>query len=275
MTWRTLTELLASNAELYPDLLFVRFLKRGEVVATCTYLEAWERASQWATLLIERGTRSGERVVLALPNSDDFVYAYFGTLLAGGIPAPSAPIRRLSSNSYYLVNVAQRLHSIDAKVLIVAETQAHIAGVAPLSSIEGLTVLTRQDVQPTAQHFAPGGSEHDLGLLQFTSGTSGNAKVVQLSNAALLAQARNISITLAVDHDTDSGLSWLPVFHDMGIIGFLFTPLYRAIPLTLLQTEDFMLRPSLWIKALSDFRASITAGPPPGRHPHLRCAPGI
>jgi fatty-acyl-CoA synthase len=262
MTWRTLTELLASNAELYPDLLFVRFLKRGEVVATCTYMEAWERASQWAALLIERGVRHGEPVVLALPNSDDFVYAYFGTLLAGGIPAPSAPIRRLSSNSYYLANVAQRLQSIDAKVLIVPETQAHIADVPPVSNVEGLAVLTRRDVQATTQHFAPGGSEQDLGLLQFTSGTSGNAKVVQLSNAALLAQARNISITLAVDHDTDSGLSWLPVFHDMGIIGFLFTPLYRAIPLTLLQTEDFMLRPSLWIKALSDFRASITAGPP-------------
>src|SRR5262249_46076391 len=130
------------------------------------------------------------------------------------------------------------------------------------SSIEGLTVLTRQDVQPTSQHFTPVGAEQDLGLLQFTSGTSGNAKVVQLSHAALLAQARNISITLAVDHDTDSGLSWLPVFHDMGIIGFLLTPLYRSIPLTLLQTEDFMLRPSLWIRALSDFCATITAGPP-------------
>ncbi len=262
MTWRTLSELLVYNAELYPDLLFVRFLKRGEVVATCTFAEAWERASQWAALLIERGMRRGERVVLALPNSDDFVYAYFGTLLAGGIPAPSTPIRRLSSNSYYLVNVTQRLHSIDAKVLIVPETQAYIADVSPLSSIEGLAVLTRRDVQPTSQHFTPRGSEHDLSLLQFTSGTSGNAKVVQLSNAALLAQVRNISLTLSVDHDTDSGLSWLPVFHDMGIIGFLLTPLYRTIPLTLLQTEDFMLRPSLWIKALSDCRANITAGPP-------------
>jgi len=68
MTWRTLSELLVYNAELYPDLLFVRFLKRGEVVATCTFAEAWERASQWAALLIERGMRRGERVVLALPN---------------------------------------------------------------------------------------------------------------------------------------------------------------------------------------------------------------
>src|SRR5260370_9807083 len=107
MTWRTLTELLASNAELYPDLLFVRFLKRGEVVATCTYLEAWERASQWATLLIERGTRSGGRVVLALPNSDDFVYAYFGTLLPAARPPPTAPSGRLSFNCYDLANGAQ------------------------------------------------------------------------------------------------------------------------------------------------------------------------
>src|SRR5262249_5814833 len=158
------------SMELYPDLLFVRFLKRGEVAATCTYREAWERASQWAALLIERGMRCGERVVLALPNSDDFVYAYFGTLLAGGIPAPSAPIRRLSSNNHYLVNVTQRLHSIDAKVLIVPETQAYLAGVAPLSSIKGLSVLTRRDVQSTSQHFTPKGSEYDLGLLQFTSG---------------------------------------------------------------------------------------------------------
>lgn len=262
MKWRTLTELLAHDAELYPDLLFVRFLKRGEVVATCTYAQAWERANQWAALLIERGVRRGEPVVLALPNSDDFVYAYFGTLLAGGIPAPGAPIRRLNSDSHYLANVVQRLRSIDARILIVPEAQAHIANIPPLSNLERLTILTRHDVQPISGPVAPGGSEHDLGLLQFTSGTSGNSKAVQLSNAALLAQIRNISTMLAVDHNQDSALSWLPVFHDMGIIGFLLTPLYRAISLTLLLTEDFMLRPGLWIKALSDFRANITAGPP-------------
>jgi fatty-acyl-CoA synthase len=130
-----------------------------------------------------------------------------------------------------------------------------------LSHIEQLIVLTRGDVQATSQHIAPSISESDLGVLQFTSGTAGHAKVVQLSNSALLAQMRNISTALQVDSYEDSGLSWLPFFHDMGLIGFLLTPMYRAIHATLLQTEDFMVRPSLWIKALSDFRATITCGP--------------
>lgn len=259
---RTLPELLAYNAECYPNQLFIRFLNRGEIVATCTYAQALKRATDWAALLIEHGLQRSEAVVLALPNSDDFVYAYFGTLLAGGVPAPTSPIRRARNASYYLTNVAQRLRSVDAKVLIVPEAQTSIAAIAPLSDLESLAVLTRRDVQSASQHITPAGSQDDLGLLQFTSGTSGNSKVVQLSNVALLAQMRNISTTLAVDHDKDSALSWLPLFHDMGMIGFLLTSMYRAIPLTLLLTEDFMMRPNLWIKGLSDFRATITAGPP-------------
>jgi len=262
MIWKTLTELLAHNAEVYPDVLFTRFLKRGEVVGTCTYGQLWERASQWSTLLKERGVLPGNAVALALPNCDDFVYAYFGTLLTRGVPAPLASFRRLKVNDHYLANVAQRLQFISAKVLIVPEEQADIGSLPPLSSLEHLTVLTRRDVQPTSKLITPQSTEDDLGLFQFTSGTAGNAKVVQLTHAALLAQMRNISHSLAVDHNEDAGLSWLPLFHDMGIIGFLLTPMYRAIHITLLQTEDFMMRPSLWVKGLSDFRATITAGPP-------------
>ncbi len=262
MTWKTLTELLAHNAEVYPNLLFVRFLKRGEVVDTCTYGQLWERASHWATLLKERGVLPGDAVALALPNCDDFVYAYFGTLLVRGVPASLAPFRRIKVNDHYLATVAQRLQFISAKVLIVPEGQADIASLPPLSSLELLTVLTRQNVEPTSRLTMPQNTADDFGLFQFTSGTSGNAKVVQLTHAALLAQMRNISHALAVDHNRDSGLSWLPLFHDMGLFGYVLTPMYRAIHSTLLQTEDFMMRPSLWIKGLSDFRATITAGPP-------------
>jgi fatty-acyl-CoA synthase len=260
-TWRTLPELLVHNAECYSDVLFARFLKRSEVVATCTYAQTLQQATDWATLLLEHGLRRGEAVVLALPNTEDFVYAYFGILLAGGVPAATLPIRRIKTDSHYVTNIAQRLQSIHARTLILPEAQASIADVPPLSLIENLTVLTRRDVQTTSQHISPSISASDLGILQFTSGTASQAKVVQLSNAALLAQMRNISAALMVDSHTDSGLSWLPFFHDMGLIGFLLTPMYRAISVTFLQTEDFMLRPSLWIKALSDFRTTITCGP--------------
>src|SRR6266566_5598467 len=260
-TWRTLPELLAHNAEFYPDLLFARFLKRSEVVATCTYAQTLQKATDWAALFLEHGLQRGEAVVLALPNTEDFVYAYFGVLLAGGVPAATVPIRRLKADSHYLANIAQRLQSIHARTLILSEAQAGFADVPPFSSIEKLTVLTRRDVQTTSQYIAPSISKDDLGVLQFTSGTASQAKVVQLSNAALLAQMRNISARLKVVSHEDSGLSWLPFFHDMGLIGFLLTPLYCAISVTLLQTEDFMVRPSLWIKALSDFQATITCGP--------------
>jgi fatty-acyl-CoA synthase len=262
MAWKTLTEMLAHHAEVYPDRLFVRFLKRGEGVTSCTYLQAWERANQWATLLIGHGVQRGEGVIMALPNSDDFLSAYFGILLARGVPAPIAPIRRLKTDDYYLANVAQRLQFIHARVLIVPEEQAHIGEIAPLSHVENLTVLTRREVPTTSRPLAPDGSPDDLGLFQFTSGTSGNAKVVQLTHAALLTQAQSISLTLAVDAIEDSGLSWLPLFHDMGLIGFLLTPAFCAMNVSLLRTEEFMMRPSSWIQALSDLRISITGGPP-------------
>src|SRR5205085_4286977 len=207
MTWKTLTELLAHNAEAYPDVLFVRFLKRGEIVGTCTYGQLWERASQWAALLKERGILPGDAVGLAMPNCDDFVYAYFGTLLTRGVPATLAPFRRPKANDHYLATVTQRLQFISAKVLVVPEEHADIASLPPLSFLEHLTVLTRRDAEPTSRLIAPQSTEADLGLFQFTSGTSGNAKVVQLTHAALLAQMRNISHALAVDHNQDSGLS--------------------------------------------------------------------
>src|SRR5437588_9606057 len=206
-TWRTLPELLAHNAEFYPDLLFARFLKRREVVATCTYAQTLQKATDWAALFLEHGLQRREAVVLALPNTEDFVFAYFGVLLAGGVPAATLPMRRLKAESHYLTILAQRLQSIHARMLIVPEAQAYIGDEPPLSTIEKLTLLTRLDVQPASHAISPPISEGDLGVLQFTSGTASQAKVVQLSNAALLAQMRNISIALEVDSHEDYGLS--------------------------------------------------------------------
>jgi fatty-acyl-CoA synthase len=86
--------------------------------------------------------------------------------------------------------------------------------------------------------------------------------VVQLSHGALLAQTRNISEQLRLEGDVDWAVSWLPLFHDMGLIGFLLTPIFPAGHVTFMRTEDFILRPSLWMKTVSQFRASITGGPP-------------
>ena len=254
--------MLACRAEAHPDSLFVRFVKQGQVVAAYTYSQTWAWATQWARTLIIRGLRRGDRVVLALPNSDDFVGAYLGVLLSGGIPAPVPPLRGTEAADSYVALVSQRIRLLDAKVLVVPEEQASVSALLPLSDIRHLAVITRRDLQPTVQPIPPDGCEEHPALLQFTSGTSGNGKVVQLSHAALLAQTRNISEQLRLDASVDWAVSWLPLFHDMGLIGFLLTPIFPGGHVTFLRTEDFIMRPSLWMKALSQFHASITGGPP-------------
>jgi fatty-acyl-CoA synthase len=261
--FKTLTEMLVRRAEANPDALFVRFVKQGNVVGAYTYSQTWTWATQWAWTLIGRGVRRGDRVVLALPNSDDFVGAYLGALLCGGVPAPIAPFRDIVAADSYISLVSHQIRLLDAYVLVVPEEQANMAALSRLSDINPLTIISRRDLEPADRPIPPAGSETDLALLLFTSGTTGNAKVVQLSHAALLAQTRNISEHLKLeDPAVDWAVSWLPLFYDMGLVGFLLTPIYPGGHVTLLRTEDFILRPSLWVKALSQFRASITGGPP-------------
>jgi len=255
--------MLADHAEHRPTLPFARFLERGEVVADLSYLQVWELACRWATLLVERGIRRGDVVPFVLPNTPDFVGAYFGTLIAGGIPAPAAPFRRISSAEPYLNIIAERLRFVAAKLLIAPSAQAEIAQTEPFAAFSDVSVVTAADLPDAPIPLSPAGSPNELGLLQFTSGTSGRSKAVQLTHAALLHQTRVIMEALQiVDRSVDWCVSWLPLFHDMGIIGFLLTPAVVAGSATFLQTEEFMLRPTFWIKALSDLRATITGAPP-------------
>src|SRR5579864_5344262 len=145
--FKTLIEMLARRAEAHPDSLFVRFVKQDQVVATYTYSQTWAWATQWASTLIGRGVRRGDRVVLALPNSDDFVGAYLGALLCGGIPAPIAPFRGIAAADSYLSLVSQRIRFLDAKVLVVPEEQADMPALSRLRDVNHLAIITRRDLE--------------------------------------------------------------------------------------------------------------------------------
>ncbi len=260
--WKTLTEVIADQAQLHPDLLYVRFLKKGEVTSTYTYAQTWQWATRWAAQLIECGIRRGDAVFLALPNTDDFVGAYYGALLAGGVPVPVAPARRLGTDERYLSTVAHRLRFTGAKALVLPESQFGFGQPPLLAEIENLRIVTRADLPTDPQPLPISSRADDLGLIQFTSGTSGNARAVKLTHAALLAQMHAVATALELDNEDDWAVSWLPLYHDMGLIGYLLTPAIIAGHVSLLLTEEFMMSPSLWVKALSDLRGSITGGPP-------------
>lgn len=259
----SLVALMAWNAEQMPDNLFMRFFKRGEVTDTLTYGEAWVYINRWAAMLADAGVGPGKGVVMPLPNIVDFVGAYYGTLLLGGLPAPSAPIRKLADNDPYLETIADRALFLDTDIIVVPADQASLATTAPIDAY-GLRVVTAADLPDTPPRMLdPVGGRSDTGLIQFTSGTSGTPKAVVLSNGALLGQAHAISDVLQlIDIETEAACTWLPLFHDMGLIGYMLTPTLHAGPVNMMQTEDFVMRPGLWIKTMSETRATISGGPP-------------
>jgi len=228
-----------------------------------TYASAWRWICRWADLLAERGVKSGSSVILALPNSEDFIGSYFGTLLIGGIPAAVPPVRHLKPDDPYLAILARRIRFLEARALILPESQAQAAHLLPLRKIDALAVLTQLELPAESVWRNPEASPDDIGFYQFTSGTLGDSKVVQLSHAALVAQTQVICDALKADPTKDSAVSWLPFFHDMGL-GFLLTAACVGGCVTVLGTDDFIMRPGLWIKALSDFGANVTGGPPSG-----------
>ncbi len=266
MQCETLPELLLAQAERYPEAPYVRFLNRGETESSYTYAETWDRAARWASALHERRLARDEVVALALPNGPDFVGAYYGVLLAGGIPTPLPPLHRVAAEDPRVAQLAQRMARTDARLVVVPEDQAAVAAVAELSAIDRVGAVTAADLPPSPAALPAFRRQSELGLLQFTSGTTGSAKPVELGQDALLAQTRAIDAALGLDRDVDWALSWLPLYHDMGLIGFLLTPAYAAGLVVLMPTEDFIRTPGLWISGLAASRASITGGPPSAYH---------
>ncbi len=256
----TLPSTLARHAGTIPDQPFTRILKKGAIEKGRTFAEAWTWAAQWAALFAERGLKHGDTIIIALPNCDAFAGAYFGALMAGAVPAPVAPARRLTADDPYLAVLTERIHFTNARAIVVPTDQAELAGLPQFSHV---AVLTEGQAEATTPDYNIHSTADDLGLIQFTSGTSGDPKAVLLTQRALLAQTALLQTSLALhDRFKDWAVSWLPLFHDMGLIGFLLTPAFTGGLVNLIPTEEFILRPASWLKALSETKATITGGPP-------------
>lgn len=252
---------LARRAESMPHQTFTRIFKNGVEVIRRDFVSTWRWAGQWAALLRATGIGAGDRVLLALPNDDSFAGAYFGSLMLGATPAPVAPPRRTSPDDPYLQTLASRAQFIGAKALVVSPHAQPELKSAPAFGALPILSATQLDPASAIQTFSC--HPTDLALIQFTSGTVGAAKAVAISHAAVITQTTALQNTLRLlDPDEDWAVSWLPLFHDMGLIGFLLTPLVAGGEVSLLQTEDFIFRPSLWLRALTETRATITGAPP-------------
>ncbi|MCA9580304.1 MAG: AMP-binding protein [Myxococcales bacterium] len=227
----------------------------GEV--TKSYAELLARAHGRATALEEQGVGLGDSVVLVLDNTFDFVETYFGILLLGAAPVPVALPHPMGSQEAYLRNLEHMAWATDARLIV-----THSPLVPMFQALEPrISILATRDlwssrsssVEPRIDLDAPG-------LIQCTSGSTHSPKPVVLSHRKLVA---NIVGTQRRTHVTPQTrtVSWLPLFHDMGIIGPLLGSIHAASSLFLLSPATFLLDPASWWRTISKHRGTLTAAP--------------
>lgn len=249
---RCLGTLLYERAQAHPDRPFVSFARAED--QALTYEQGWRLAARWARLFTQSGGRPGDPVLIPMSNDRNFVGAFFGAAAAGLVPAPSPPRRGLDQATFDGF-LQRRAQTIRARIVALGQD-------AEAGGLHGLEAVGEADLPADDTPFLPVVARTAPGLLQFTSGTSGVAKAVQLSSEALLYQAEALATALRADPAGDLAVSWLPLFHDMGLFGFLLAPLAAGVPTVLIKTETFASRPLVWFDTLSRVGGTITAGPP-------------
>ena len=231
------------------------------------------RRAAWG--LAERGVRAGDAVVLVQRSGPDFVAALFGTMLAGAVPAVAAPPASFQDPDQYGDHFARILRTArPALVVTEADLAARLdrlgAGAtgAPIAAFADVVAALDEDQR------TPDRPRADLALLQFTSGSSGPARGVRVPFAALEANVGAIRRWLRMG-EGDATASWLPVHHDLGLIGCLLTPIVDGGDLWLLRTGDFVRRPLRYLECFARRGATLTAMPAFGiEHVVRRVRPG-
>jgi natural product biosynthesis luciferase-like monooxygenase protein len=256
----TLVDILQSKALYQPDKKAFTFLLDGEIEeTTLTYRELDLQARAIAKGLQNLGA-SGERALLIYPPGLEFLAAFFGCLYAGIVAVPAYPPRRNQSLS--------RLQSIvaDARATIALTTKTVLSNVEPQltqsPTLQALHWLATDNIaSDLAQAWLqPAISSDTLAFLQYTSGSTGTPKGVMVSHRNLLHNEQMMQ--QAVQHTEKTiTVGWLPLFHDMGLIGNVLQPLYLGIPCILMSPVAFLQRPLRWLQAISRYKATTSGGP--------------
>ncbi|HKC59074.1 MAG TPA: fatty acyl-AMP ligase [Myxococcales bacterium] len=262
--YTTLGEALAAAAQASTSTstsLGLTFLDPLEHERHVSFVDLRLRARRAAAGLAALGIRRGDRVALVLPTGVDFMDGFFGSLLAGAIPVPLYPPVRLGRLDEFHARTARLLHACGARLLLTDARVGRLLGQAAMRARPELGVRTVSDL-PAAGELELPAAPGDLALIQFSSGTTVEPKPVALTHANVLANLAAIDAYIPEEGPLrQRGVSWLPLYHDMGLIGCLLLAVYHPGPLALLPPEAFLARPALWLRAIARTRATLTVAP--------------
>ncbi|MBA3921341.1 MAG: fatty acyl-AMP ligase [Nostocaceae cyanobacterium] len=252
----TLVELLKLRSQNQPDVTAYTFLQDEEEGERLTYRELDRKARAIAAQLQSLDAQ-GTRALLLYPSGLEFIAAFFGCLYASVVAVPAYPPR----NNQNMSRLQAIVTSAQATVaLTTAGTYSQIKDRAEKELGLQWLATDRIDSNLAEEWQEPKVSSDTLAFLQYTSGSTGTPKGVMVSHGNMLHNSALIEQCFG-DTPNSRGISWLPPYHDMGLIGGVLQPLYVGAPMTLMSPMDFLQKPIRWLQAISRFQATTSGGP--------------
>jgi len=258
----TLPEMLDWHVQTHPERVAIQIYGNADSIETTfSYAGLQQGAQAVATGLRARGLQPRQTVAIMLPTGSDYFLSFFGILLAGGTPVPIYPPMRPSQLEDHLRRHARLLANAQSVALITVPEAKLVARLLQTQVEDLRHVVTVADLQQEPGIWTPAPvRSQDLAFLQYTSGSTGDPKGVMLTHANLLANLRAMGRHVAACSD-DVFISWLPLYHDMGLIGACLGGLYHGFPLVVMSPLSFLARPARWLWAIHHHRGTLSAAP--------------
>ncbi len=260
-TIATLTELIDWHVERHGERVHITLYGEDEHSSDISYRALQAQAHALAAGLLEEGVQAGDRIAIMLPTGREFFAAFYGALYAGCVPVPLYPPARPSQLEDHMRRIAGIVANAEAAVLV-TDPRAKLLGHLLRAQCASLRlVATPADVsRPGMARAWPQVKAGDIAFLQYTSGSTGSPKGVVLTHANLLANLRAMAQASGVTAD-DIFVSWLPLYHDMGLIGACLGSLNIGFRLVLMSPLAFLVRPQRWLATIHRHRATVSAAP--------------
>ena len=235
---------------------------RGTLEHVLPYVELRRRALVLARKLMSTGLKRLDRVAIVAETGPDFIVTFFACQYAGLVPCPVPYSMYIGGREAYEQRIAGMLKAADAHCVVAPNDQVEsLRAAATAVGVE--LVFTHEELSALPESIAKlrGFEADEVAYIQYSSGSTSAPKGVLISQSAIMANSRGMLVFGIHVKPADRGFSWLPWYHDMGLVGFCLAPLLSQFSVDYLATTAFARRPSLWLKLISENRCTVSFSP--------------